>query len=232
LVPDRKSLRFRFSTFLIALNILCGAQHILAAAEPYLNRAHSPRFVIISDVDDTIKQTGVAVGRTHIRNTPWILLDPIKPWRPVPQMAIFFQRLQHWFNAKFVYVSKGPAFSENRLRRALQRYGFPGGTIVLNSNFPFSVRGYKIEVITPLIVGSPRTHFLLIGDSGEHDPEDYGMLARQFPKQVDHIYIRSVTDDCEARYQFAFRGIPRNRYEIFVSPDDVRDFQATIRMGR
>ena len=34
--------------------------------------------------------------------------------------------------------------------------------------------------------------FLLVGDSGEHDPEIYGALARRFPQQVAGIFIRAA----------------------------------------
>ena len=41
----------------------------------------------------------------------------------------------------------------------------------------------------------PNRQFILIGDSGEHDPEIYGWAAGTFPNQVKEIYIRNVTHE-------------------------------------
>ena len=38
----------------------------------------------------------------------------------------------------------------------------------------------------------PKRHFILIGDSGEKDPEMYGKIASKFPKQVIRICIRQI----------------------------------------
>jgi phosphatidate phosphatase APP1 len=38
----------------------------------------------------------------------------------------------------------------------------------------------------------PRRKFILVGDSGEKDPEVYRVMQRLFPDQVLKIYIRDV----------------------------------------
>jgi phosphatidate phosphatase APP1 len=67
----------------------------------------------------------------------------------------------------------------------------------------------KPPVINELLSAYPRRTFILIGDSGEKDPEIYGRIARENKGRVQHIYIRDVTGDKadSARYQKAFRGI-------------------------
>jgi len=179
------------------------------------------RVVIISDVDDTIKNTGVTLGRTHIPNLPWILLDPVRPWRPVAGMPEFYAAMATKRKARFIYVSKGPPFSRNRLQRQLAHFGFPRGEIRLNERFPFAPSRYKFKAISPIIQSSPRDRYVLIGDSGEADPENYGALARRFPRQIDHIFIRSVSADWEGRYRVAFHGIPHSKWEVFAWPQDL-----------
>ena len=184
---------------------------------------HAPtRFVVISDVDDTIKDTGVTVGRTHLKNIPWILLDPLRTWAPVPGMSALYQGIHKKLGAGFLYVSKGPAFSRSSLQRAITRFHFPNGEIRLNSQFPSAPADYKFRVIAPIIRDSPRQHYILIGDSGELDPENYGLLARTFPRQVDKIFIRSVTADWEGRYRCAFHEVPHSKWEVFAWPQDLR----------
>ena len=66
----------------------------------------------------------------------------------------------------------------------------------------------------------PARRFILIGDSGEQDPEVYGDIARRFPAQVSGILIRNVdasrADDL--RYRTAFAGIAREQWRLFTDP--------------
>ena len=50
----------------------------------------------------------------------------------------------------------------------------------------------KIRQITQLMIHLPRRQFVLIGDSGERDPEVYRAIQRMFPRQVRSILIRDV----------------------------------------
>jgi phosphatidate phosphatase APP1 len=63
----------------------------------------------------------------------------------------------------------------------------------------------------------PERQFLLVGDSGERDPELYGMLARKYPSQVVGIYIRNLDARpmSAERCCKAFRDIPVDRHLVF-----------------
>ena len=50
----------------------------------------------------------------------------------------------------------------------------------------------KIRQITNLITHLPKRRFILVGDSGEKDPEVYRAIKRLFPNQVEKILIRDV----------------------------------------
>ncbi len=75
---------------------------------------------------------------------------------------------------------------------------------------------------------------ILIGDSGEHDPEIYAEIARQYPQQVIRILIRDVTEEGElaTRYQKTFKGLPKSLWTVFQKAETlytqkgicVRDF--------
>jgi len=64
---------------------------------------------------------------------------------------------------------------------------------------------------------------VLVGDSGEHDPEIYGNLARMYPKRVRRIFIRAVKGekDNDERFIKAFKNVPREKWLIFTNP--IRD---------
>ena len=82
---------------------------------------------------------------------------------------------------------------------------------------------YKRAVIEPLLKRFPNRRFILIGDSGERDPEIYAALARNYPRQIERIVIRDVTGEPRTapRYEKIFRGLPPERWQIFISPPEL-----------
>jgi phosphatidate phosphatase APP1 len=175
------------------------------------------RVAVISDIDDTIKETHVKIGESHIPN-PGIVLDPLRSWRPVTGMARYY-RTRKWdevHGVSVIYVSAGPCSYKRRLEGLIPRWGFPRGEILLRLHAPFPSSGdYKTKAICPIIGRSPGKHFILVGDSGEHDPECYGDLARKFPAQIDGIYIRKISGEERRRYASVFGGVsPRKIHFI------------------
>jgi len=83
---------------------------------------------------------------------------------------------------------------------------------------------YKIRSIEPFMEIFQNYRFVLVGDSGERDPEAYAALARKHPDQVIAILIRDVTDETAecARYEAAFGGLPRSRWFIFQNSTELR----------
>jgi phosphatidate phosphatase APP1 len=72
-------------------------------------------------------------------------------------------------------------------------------------------------VIEQIMADFGQRRFILIGDSGEHDPEIYGDLARKHGERVAHIYIRNVTGESRdgERMTNAFRDLPEDRWTLF-----------------
>ena len=64
---------------------------------------------------------------------------------------------------------------------------------------------YKTSTIESILRTYPQRRFVLVGDSGEKDPEVYAELARRFPEQVMHVFIRDVSIAPALR---GLRGIP------------------------
>lgn len=181
---------------------------------------------IISDIDDTIKDTHVKLGRTHIPN-PTIVLDGLRPWHPVAGMASTYVRNwgpyaeyspEHgWRKRKastIIYLSSGPCRYRCRLRRVIPEWHFPNGPIVLRSGGPIPPGDYKTIAIARIIEASPGHHFILVGDSGEHDPDCYGDLARRYRDQVDDIYIRDISADTRCRFKQVFHDIPPKKIHL------------------
>ncbi len=179
---------------------------------------------VISDIDDTIKITEVRNKEATLRNTF------LREFQAVPGMADFYQALARSNGAAFHYISASPWQLYEPLAALVASNGFPAGTFELKEfrwksrkffNLFASPEKYKPGVIEPLLKQFPQRKFILIGDSGERDPEIYGALARKFPEQITQIYIRDVTDEAaeSERYKKAFQAVPRANWQIFLRAD-------------
>ena len=81
----------------------------------------------------------------------------------------------------------------------------------------------KQRVIRSIVRMFPYRQFVLVGDSGEKDPEIYGAVARQFPRQIKRINIRLVEGRATQpeRFRRAFRDVNPSIYRIFDHPEQL-----------
>lgn len=161
---------------------------------------------LISDIDDTIKVTDIPAGKdTVLRNTF------CRDFKSLPEMAKSYSDLG---DVPVHYVSGGPQQMFGPLYDFLiiEPGGFPEGTFHLNF-FPknllsadtrrLAVGGFKstfdhkVEEITKLMKKFPRRQFILIGDSGEVDPEVYKKIRSERADQVREIRIRDLINDAD-----------------------------------
>jgi phosphatidate phosphatase APP1 len=181
---------------------------------------------VVSDIDDTIKISEVRDKGAFLANTF------IYPFRPVPGMTNLYSAWAKPGNVVFHYVSGSPWQLYLPLTELLSNSSFPPGSFHLrlfrwkdSSFFEFfkSVRPHKIDTISSLIECCLGRHFILVGDSGEQDPEIYAILARKYPQQIVRILIRNVTqEDAEAkRYQETFKDLPKSLWTVFSDPTKV-----------
>jgi hypothetical protein len=182
---------------------------------------------VISDIDDTIKLTHVRDRRAMLHNTF------LRSFDPAPGMKELYQSLARSNRAEFHYVSASPWQLYLPLAEFTRSNGFPSGTFALKK-FRWKDRSflsllgdpekYKTAVIEPLLKRFPNRRFVLIGDSGERDPEVYAALARKYPQQITRIWLRDVTDEpaTAERYQRVFRDMPGELWQTFTSPVKLR----------
>ncbi|KAG2175520.1 hypothetical protein INT43_001167 [Umbelopsis isabellina] len=148
---------------------------------------------VVSDIDDTIKDTQVLAGaKTVLRNTFF------KAARPVDGMANTYKSLYDQ-GLDFHYVSNSPFQLVSMLKDFLHENNFPLGSFHLRmSGNPFSrlteTPGQaKRESVLQILKDFPERKFIFIGDSGEIDLEIYARIAREYPGRVIKIFIRDVT---------------------------------------
>ena len=173
-------------------------------------------WTVVSDIDDTIRQTGVVKilspacpQGAHPRDYAHLIGDPFRRFEAVPGMAARFQQWHAHHRTEFLYLSQGPWFYRGRLERFLRAGGFPPGRIRLNPFFPFTSPRFKDAAIRELLRAQPDRAFVFIGDSGERDPEIYAHLAAGSPRAVRRIFIRDVTPhDPSLRQRLAAARVP------------------------
>ena len=161
---------------------------------------------IISDIDDTV----VRSCATNVLKMAWIvLLNNAHTRLPFEGVAAFYEALQRGADGRaynpIFYVSSSPWNIYDVLEDFLDVHGVPAGPLFLK-DWSLSVlnehRAHKLEVIRALLGTYQELPFVLIGDSGEEDPEIYLQTVREHPGRVRAIYIRDVTSadrDAEVR---------------------------------
>ena len=159
---------------------------------------------VISDIDDTIKVTQIPAGlRVVAQNTFY------RDFVSTTELAAVYEALA---GAPVHYVSGGPwqlyrplarflvegrhpegSFHMKRLTGGIRspvtslenlaRFATPGGTVE-----------HKTAEIARIMERFPGRTFVLIGDSGERDPEIYRDVKSRFGARVERIVIRDLTN--------------------------------------
>ncbi len=182
---------------------------------------------IVSDIDDTIKISQVRERKELLANTF------VRPFAAVPGMTELYQSLAE-AKAVFHYVSASPWQLFLPLEQFCRESGFPAGTFHLKYvrftdstvfNLFGSQEDYKSGEIEGLLKAFPRRRFVLIGDTGEQDPEIFAALARKHGDRIVAIYVRNVTQEAPQgeRLQRAFRDLPPAQWTLFDEPAGLRE---------
>ncbi|CAI4050006.1 phosphatidate phosphatase APP1 SKDI_14G2300 [Saccharomyces kudriavzevii IFO 1802] len=152
---------------------------------------------LISDIDDTIKHTGVTGDRRSMfRN---VFINDVKSW-VVDGVPLWYKTLHDVADVDFFYVSNSPIQTFPLLKDYICT-NFPPGPIFLKqysgnffSTIMTSSANRKIQPIMNILRDFPKKKFILVGDSGEHDLEAYTTTALHFPDQILAIYIRRCSN--------------------------------------
>jgi hypothetical protein len=188
---------------------------------------------IVSDIDDTVKISQVTDRKLLLENTFY------KPFEAVPGMPELYRDLAA-AGAELHFVSSSPWQLYEPLRDFLDEAGFPWATMSLKSfrfrdetllNLFKKGNETKPAQIVPILEKYPGRKFILIGDSGEQDPEVYGDIARRYPHAIQRILIRNLDgagrDD--ARYLDAFENVPGHQWRLFDDPGQLAASDLTKR---
>ncbi|KAI8961041.1 actin patch protein 1 [Daldinia sp. FL1419] len=155
-----------------------------------------PRGVsLISDIDDTIKRSNIALGakeifrNTFIRELGDLTVDGVKAW----------YNALHDLGVRIHYCSNSPWQLYPVLATYFKLAGLPPGSLHLKQ-YTGMLQGIfepvaerKKGTLEKIMRDFPERKFLLVGDSGEADLEVYTELAIANPGRIVAIFIRDVT---------------------------------------
>ena len=187
------------------------------------------RLGVISDLDDTVVQTGATDPRALLRS---VFLTNARTRLPFAGVASLYRALQEGAgggqNNPVFYVSSSPWNLHDVLAEFLAIREIPEGPIMLRDwglsdreLLPTSHGSHKIEAIRDIIELYPTLPFVLIGDSGQEDPEIYREIVARYPSRILAIYIRNVTPHPARvdRIRALAREVSDARSELLLATD-------------
>lgn len=170
---------------------------------------------VVSDIDDTVKVTNITQGHDEV-----LMNTFFRDFTAVSGMSDGYQQFDT--NTAFHYVTGAPWQLYDPITDFLfdtNNGNYPKGSLHMKNvrTNPFEAESYqdfwkliadgskqttynqKVEQISTLMQHFPKRKFILIGDSGERDPEVFKTIREQLPQQVQEIRIRDITNDHESR---------------------------------
>ena len=200
----------------------------LPAGEGRIHLVPETGVSVISDIDDTVKVTNVADRRELLRNTM------LREFTAVPGMPEAYRRWEE-AGARFHYVSSSPWQLSNCLCTFLGAAGLPAGSMHLKlfrlkDSTPLgrlaTRKRSKRRAIEQIMADFPRRRFVLVGDSGERDPEVYAAVARRRSDQVAAVLIRRVpartaANHASLRFDKLARRLPAGALQTFNVAEDL-----------
>jgi phosphatidate phosphatase APP1 len=167
---------------------------------PVLVPPSGARLGVVSDIDDTVIRTDVT---QFVRMARSVLLGNARTRLPFPGVAAFYRALHAAGEGRpanpLFYVSSSPWNLYELLVELFELHQIPLGPLVLrdwgltsDEFVPSGHTGHKVAAIRRIFATYPELPFILVGDSGQEDPEIYAQLIREFPGRVLAAYIRDV----------------------------------------
>jgi phosphatidate phosphatase APP1 len=148
---------------------------------------------VVSDLDDTIAISHIGRKFKMVWNA---MMRDEKGHAAVNGMAALYRRLAA-SAASFHYVSGTPVGFLRRTERFMLRHGFPAGALLLRhwETEGLDISTFKPRVLAEIARALPGHRFVLVGDSGEKDPEFFSALRAELGARVAAVLVRRVTSE-------------------------------------
>lgn len=200
----------------------------------------SAEFGVISDIDDTVVKTSVT---DKLKMARIVLLGNAHTRLPFPGVSMFYKALQGGSDGlrgnPIFYVSSSPWNLYDVIVDFFALQDIPLGPLFLRDFglnderfFESGHTRHKLERIQPLFETYPQLPFILIGDSGQEDPEIYRQLVHAYPGRVRAIYIRDVVGPLRHGEVLAIRDeVQALGVEMLLLDDTLAAAEHAVRQG-
>jgi phosphatidate phosphatase APP1 len=184
------------------MDLALDSPHAVQAQAQIFIPPESCRYVVISDIDDTVMYTGVA---NKLRMLWRLFVEDAESRVAFPGVGALYRALHAGASGDqhnpMLYVSRAPWGIYEVLEEFFDRHGIPIGPILFlrewgvswTSPLPRKAEDHKRELIHNMLALYSDLPFVLIGDSGQHDPEIYRQIVEEHPGRVLAVYIRNVS---------------------------------------
>lgn len=207
---------------------------------PVLIPTSAAEFGIISDIDDTVVRTEVT---NWLRMLKIVLLTNAYTRTPFEHVETLYEALRAGprgvgENPVF-YVSSSPWSFYDLLEEFFRIHDLPDGPLFLKQ-YNVSLRhlrgsshhNHKLVWIRFLLETHPQLPFVLVGDSGQEDPEIYREIVKEYPGRVLAILIRDVTSPTrDDQVHTIAREIAEMGVEMALVEDKLTAGEAAVRLG-
>jgi phosphatidate phosphatase APP1 len=195
--PDQKS--WQPVRFTLMDRMVDDQETIRAETEVHI-AGEDADFLVVSDIDDTVM---VSHSTKKLKKLRVMLLGNALTRLPFEGVAAFYRALQRSPDGKersIFYVSASEWNLYDLLTDFFEVKQIPRGAMLLSDAklriFSIFKSGDKVREkvnrIMDLFELYYRHHFILIGDSGQKDPEIYLQITSMYPSRVKSIYIRYI----------------------------------------
>lgn len=156
---------------------------------------------VISDIDDTVIYTGVASKLTMMYR---LFVQKARHRTAFPGVSALYRALFYGADGRawrpMLYVSRGPWNIYDVLVEFFKLNRIPHGPVLflrewgvtVQRPLPLRAGDHKARLIDEMLGIYADLPFILIGDSGQRDPEVYAEAVVRFPGRIRAIYIRHV----------------------------------------
>ncbi len=201
--------------------------------------AGNVEYGVISDIDDTIVPTGATRLWEMLKTT---FLGNAHTRLPFSGVAEFYQAMAKGTDGvesnPFFYVSSSPWNIYDFLMEFLDVHGIPKGPLMLRdiglSREQFiagSHQAHKLLQVEKIFDVETQLRFILIGDSGQKDPEIYLQVIRDYPDRVKMVYIRNVSERREKEVLDIAAEMKKLGVELIMVKDTLEAAKHALGMG-
>lgn len=117
---------------------------------------------------------------------------------------------------EFIYTNNFPDGSFH-----MRHFGWAAASLFefLHSESTFQHKTQHLQ----FFIANTKRDLVLVGDSGEKDPEIYGAIARAHPQRIRAIFIRAIKGESfdDRRFLTAFDGVAPEKWQIFNNPEQL-----------